>query len=237
MLKCLIIEADLDLVKYTISIAEEIGLTICAIATNFDEIEEALKHNKIDIIIGEIQLGNNQFTYDFFSGRENMPPIIFLSSTDDIIHYKNSQKAKPYIFLKKPIVDVTLRSAIDGALRSKREALDNGGDMHVTDNSFFVRSNGQMINLDPNRVRYIQSEGNYIYIFTKEKKIAIRSSLKNAKSMMGCEDFIQVQRAFMVNVRSLKEITISENKLTVDNVELPIGRKYKKELIQKIKAM
>ena len=142
----------------------------------------------------------------FFKLIDKLPPIIFFSGIKDSSLYDKSKESKPYIYLSKPFDDITLRSAIEGALRSKKELSTNPEDIQKQDQNLFVRANGQMINLRPNEINYIQSEGNYIYLFTTTRKIVIRASIKNVLSKIDSSYFIQVHRAYALNILKVNGI-------------------------------
>jgi len=237
MLKCLIVEDDYAFAIDTKIKAEGAGVQVTGIVSTFAEINEALNTQKIDLILSDVKLKNGEFAFDFFKNLKDLPPIIFFSGVKDSSLYDKSRESKPYIYLSKPFDDITLKSAIEGALRSKKELMSESGDIQKKDQSLFVRSHGQMINLRPSDILYIQSEGNYIYIYTSSRKIAIRSSIKNVLTKIDSDDFMQVHRGYALNVMKVREFNISENIATIDSTEIPIGRKYKKEFREKLKAV
>lgn len=236
MLKCLIVEDDYAFGIDTKIKVEEAGVSVIGIVSSFAEINTALVNEKIDIILSDVQLKNGEFAFDYFKTIKNLPPIIFFSGVKDASFYNKSKESNPYIYLSKPFDDITLKSAIEGALRSKREKNSELGDIHKKDQSLFVRSQGQMINLKPTDIYFIQSEGNYIYIFTKNRKIVIRSSIKNVLSNIDSNFFIQVHRAYAVNIKEVNEFNISENYVHIGENKIPVGRKYKKQFRDKLKS-
>ena len=66
MLKCLIVEDDYVFAVDTKIKVEEIGLKVVAIVATFAEINEALKNDKVDIILSDVKLKNGEFAFDFF---------------------------------------------------------------------------------------------------------------------------------------------------------------------------
>lgn len=236
MLKCLIVEDDYAFAIDTKIKAEEAGVSVTGIATNLREIEDALQNDKVDLILSDVILKDGEYAFDYFNKIEHLPPIIFFSGIRDSSLYDKSKASKPYIYLSKPFDEITLKSAIDGALRPKKEKLSETGDIQTINHNLFVRSKGQMINLSSDEILYLESEGNYIYIYTHNRKIAIRSSIKNVLSKIDSPNFVQVHRGYAVNVYEVKEFYISENYAVVNSVKIPIGRKFKKEFREKLKS-
>jgi len=237
MLNCLIVEDDYAFAIDTKIKAEEIGVEVIGIVSTFAEINEALSSQKIDLILSDVKLKNGEYAFDLFKSLNDLPPIILFSGTKDSSLYDKSRETNPYIYLSKPFDDITLRSAIEGALRSKQEALLlETGDIQKKEQNLFVRSNGQMINLRPADIIYIKSEGNYIYIYTITRKIAIRSSIKNVLEKIKSDFFMQVHRGYAINILMVNEFNISENYARINENRIPIGRKYKKDFRERLKA-
>ncbi len=233
MLKCIIIEDDFAL--DTQIKAEEIGLEVIQVISNYDDIIPNLNELDADIILSDVKLGSNQYAYDALSQIDNLPPIIFFSSFVDDHLYQQSKLIEPYIYLIKPFARLTLQSSIDGALRSKKKSNQKGVDIHRDEDLVFIRSKGKLISIDSRKVSYVHSEGNYCYIHSKGKKSAIRSSLRNVIEKFMNPNFIQIHRAYLINTNFVTKVVVGENVVELSDVILPIGRKYKKSLIEKIR--
>jgi len=237
MLKCLIVEDDFVFAIDTKIKVEEIGVKVIRIVSSFLEIKDALSNEKIDLILSDVKLKNGEYAFDLFKSMTDLPPIIFFSGVKDPSLYQKSKITNPYIYLSKPFDDITLKSAIEGALRSKIDLYAKEGDIHKKDRNIFVRVSGQMINLIPSEITYIKSEGNYIFIFTSTRKIVIRSSIKTVISKIESEYFIQVHRAYAVNILKINELNIPENHVQINSIQVPVGRKYKKVLLEKLENL
>lgn len=234
MLKCVIIEDDYAFALDTQIKAEEIGLAVIGVISNFDDIVPTLRDVNADIILSDVKMGSCQYAYDALSQLENLPPIIFFSSFVDDSLYQKSQSLDPYIYLVKPFDKLTLQSSIDGALRSKKKVLKKGGDIHRDRDLIFIRSKGKLISFDLRKITYVRSEGNYCFIHTDNRKVAIRSSLKNVQEKFESENFIQIHRAFLINILYVSNVLVGENRVEILKESLPIGRKFKKSLIDKL---
>lgn len=234
-LNCLIVEDDYAFAIDTKIRAEELGLKVLAIASTFKEIDEALSKYSFDLILSDVKLSSKEYVYDFFDSKEGLPPLILFSGLDSMDVYEKSKTSNPYVFLVKPFDDITLRSAVDGALKSMTDAMQKGGDIQKNNNILYVRSSGKLISLDSDKISYVKAEGNYCIIFIDDKKIVIRSSISNALKMIDRPNFIQIHRGYIANIDIASELLISENVLKVGIEKLPVGRKYKKELVTLLK--
>lgn len=235
-LNCLIVEDDYAFAIDTKIRAEELGLKVLAIASTFQEIEKALNKYSIDLILSDVKLNNKEYVYDYFGSKEGFPPLILFSGLNSMDVYEKSKSSNPYIFLVKPFDDITFKSAIDGALKNITNAKKKkGGDIQNNNNKLYVRSAGKLISLDSDLISYVKAEGNYCIVHSEGKKIAIRSSINRALTMIDRTNFIQIHRAYIANINAATEMVISENVLLIGKVRLPVGRKYKKELMDRLK--
>lgn len=232
---CVIIEDDFAFAIDTKIKAEEIGLNVVDIISKYEDIQIVLSKLDVDVILSDVKLGPNLYAYNALKGLDCLPPIIFFSSYIDDQLYQKSKVMEPYIYLIKPFDKLTLQSSVDGALRSKMRTMKKGGDIHREDELVFVRSKGKLISIDPNEVTYVHSEGNYCYVYMDSKKIAIRSSIKNVMDKFRSPNFYQVHRAYMINTNYIKSLIVSESVVLILDQKIPIGRKYKKGLIDKLK--
>lgn len=230
MANCIIIEDNYAFGIDTKMKAEEIGLNVLKLVTSHVEIEDSLTNSDVDIILSDVKLGPSLYAFDILKKIKPLPPVIFFSSYRDEELYSQSKTADPYIYLLKPFDLITLRSAVDGALKGHGKRPKAGGDIRRESNTLLIRSKGKLISVDPQKITFVKSEGNYCYINTAERKIVIRSSLHNVLAMIGNADFAQIHRSYVINLNLVGEMNIRTNEVAVADVSLPVGRSYKKDL-------
>ena len=81
-------------------------------------------------------------------------------------------------------------------------------------------------------VLYIESDRNYITFITATKKLSVIDSLKNWKDKLAKKSFLQIHKSYIINLKKLEKI--SGNEVYILNKRIPVGRVYKKELLDKI---
>jgi len=231
MIPCIIIEDDPIQALDMKIMAEEIGLIVKSVITNYKDIEEILISQKVDIILSDIKIGFGINSYDILSKLEKLPPIIFFSNYTDLKHYEESKAVRPYIYLTKPVDELTLRSSVEGALKMNVVVPKKGGDIHREEDIVFIRSKGKLIPINFLNVQFVFAKGNYCIIHLEDKKIVIRSSIKSVKEKFNNPFFIQIHRSYLININFVDKINIGEGIVDMQNVSLPISRKFKKDLI------
>ena len=81
---------------------------------------------------------------------------------------------------------------------------------------------------------WISSEGNYITIHTSGKRFVLKMSLRRVKEFLSENAFTQIHRNFIVQINCIDRIDTSSNSLNIADKELPIGRRFKSNLLNKL---
>ena len=98
--------------------------------------------------------------------------------------------------------------------------------------SLFVKEKGMFIKLNFEDILYIKSDHVYVEIILyNAKKHVIRISLNDIIHKLP-DNFIRVHRGYIVNYNHLEKI--QTNMLVINGLEIPLGKKYKENLLQKI---
>jgi len=93
----------------------------------------------------------------------------------------------------------------------------------------FVRSEKRIEKIELNDILFIESLGNYVTIFTDNKKIIAYLTLKSLENQLPANHFIKTHHSFLVNCSRISFIQGDEIK--IQNNVLPISRKYKDALM------
>lgn len=131
-----------------------------------------------------------------------LKPVAFTRFT------KSVQKAKEYIGLK----NTTSQTSLEGY--------------------FFVRSEKRIEKIEIKEILYIESMGNYVNIYTEDKKIVAYLTLKGLESQLPPNEFIKIHQSFLVACSKIK--TIEGNQVLLNNKPLPISRNYKEAVMQMV---
>lgn len=100
-----------------------------------------------------------------------------------------------------------------------------------TTNSIFVKSDKKIIKLNFNEIYYAEAYGNYVKIYA-DKMILTPQTLSDFLNKL-TKDFIRIHKSFIINFKHLK--MIDGNQVILQNdAKLPIGKSYKKELLERI---
>ncbi|SHI96594.1 LytR/AlgR family response regulator transcription factor [Aquimarina spongiae] len=100
-----------------------------------------------------------------------------------------------------------------------------------TSKTIFVKSDKKIIKLNTNDISYIEAYGNYIKIYT-DQMILTPQTLTDFMAKLP-PSFLRIHKSFVVNFDQLKFIDGNQFVLQNDS-KLPIGKSYRKNVIDKI---
>lgn len=189
-------------------------------AKNAEETLQILNRENLDIAILDIHLGEGKVDGISLAQQiqaKNNIPFIFLTAYENLEIANKAMLTNPYSYITKPFKNIDLISAIEIALRKSANEEKQKPTLLVKDQDY-------NLTLNIEDIEYLESEGNYIIIYTKDNKYKCRSTLKLILEKLPQSHFIQVHRAFIVNK---KKITKFNSKyVIVNNIEIPISGNY-----------
>ena len=95
----------------------------------------------------------------------------------------------------------------------------------------FIKDAHTYIKIDQKEVLMIESQGNYVKIYTTEKNYLIRCTINNAIEKMKQPYFVRVHRSFCVNINKITKF--DEHEISLGKVRVPIGRNYREDFVKR----
>lgn len=83
-------------------------------------------------------------------------------------------------------------------------------------------------------ILYIEVEGKYSALQVKDRKYNVKASLKDLLQKLPTNHFVRVSRNFVVNLNRIQHIDTFQYTVKVGEMEIPISRTYKEELMRHI---
>ncbi|MCG8330891.1 MAG: LytTR family DNA-binding domain-containing protein [Chitinophagales bacterium] len=97
--------------------------------------------------------------------------------------------------------------------------------------SLFIKSEKKIIKLRPDDIFYVEAYGNYIKVFT-DSMILSQQSLSEFLEKLPA-NFVRIHKSYIINFEYLKLIDGNQI-ILLNEVKLPIGKSYKKNLLERI---
>ncbi len=96
----------------------------------------------------------------------------------------------------------------------------------------FVRSDSVLTKIKIKEIIYIQAMGDYVNIFTLDKRHTVHITLKGMEEKLPSHLFYRLHRSYLIAVNHIDKV--EENTAYIGKHPIPIGEQFKKELLKKI---
>ncbi|MDI9862661.1 response regulator transcription factor [Flectobacillus roseus] len=183
-----------------------------------------LENNCPDLIICDIFLEGELTGIDFLKKIQHFSiPIIVVTSSTSLLVYREVQRVENVIYMVKPFQPITFIAAIERLL------LPNG--QFFNEPFIFVRVQNKQLKIFFKDILYLESDGNYTYIHTREKKLALLKSISKLLDELD-KRFVRCHKTYAVNKQHI--IAKTTTQIEIAKTYLPIGRSYQKILESEI---
>lgn len=162
-------------------------------------------------------------------------PIIYMTGEKDNKKFHDAKSTTGISYLIKPFDMLTLKGVIEFYFERQFKPLPTEENMRSFTNELFVRKNKELVKIDYSTIDSINSSGNYCIISSGRKRYIIRKSMKQTLDLLPEGKFIKIHKSYCIKIEAISGIFLSENKVRVGDELLPLGRKYKKQLLEMIK--
>lgn len=230
--KVLIVEDEMIIADSIATAVEQDGYEPLEPAVTYSEAIERIQEHKPDIGIFDIQLSGKksgidlakevQANYDF--------PFIFLTSNTDKKTLNELKKTSPYAFLTKPFNQDELYAAIELSLYNyqKKENQEKTAN-HLKDNAIFIKTKTGLEKVNFNEILYVKSDNVYVDISLKNGKVYTTRATINDFQYKLSSCFLRIHRSYIINVDYLR--SINHSSVIIEDEEIPLGNKYKENLM------
>lgn len=196
-------------------------LDVVGTCKNADEAAFFLQHNKVDLLLLDIQMPRLN-GMEWYKNLSSKPLVIFCTAFQ---HFAvESYEVNAIDYLLKPFSLERFNKAIE----KTKEIIEKKTNQETIEQSIFVRSDRKEIQVKIDDILFIQSMSNYYVVTTTEKKIIGYGSISTLESTLQAFNFIRIHRSYLVAKNKIG--TIATNSIIVSTYELPIGRNYRKNI-------
>ena len=90
---------------------------------------------------------------------------------------------------------------------------------------FFVNTGHERHRVRYDEIRYLEGSGNYVIYHLADRRLMVRSTLKDTLTQLSVADLIQIQRSYAVSLAWVDKV--QDNHVYLSNTRLVIGPTYK----------
>ncbi len=229
MYKCVIIDDEPIAIRV---IKNHLGsfsnFTVIAECNNALEAMPILVQGNIDLLFCDIQMP--QITgVDFVRSLSHPPKVIFTTAYRD--YAIEAFELNVIDYLLKPISFERFTKAINHFL--EHESVQNTATTQKTETEnsrdfIFLKADKKHYKVDLCDILYFESMGDYVIVFTNERKIISKEKISNLMESLPLNQFIQIHRSYIVSIPKIE--SIGPGFVEINKKKLPVGRNYKPEL-------
>ncbi|MFK7772687.1 MAG: LytR/AlgR family response regulator transcription factor [Saprospiraceae bacterium] len=233
MIKCIIIEDEPIAMEIMQDYIKEIP-QMELIGTFSDALYamEFLRKNEVDLIFLDLHLPKLN-GFDFLKTLKNPPKIIVTTAYHQ--HALEGYELNVVDYLLKPIEFSRLLQAANKLDFNIASIQSSANERRAVDLPFlFFNVNKKKVKVFLKDIYFIESLKEYVKIHLKESYLITQFQIGEIEKKLTNLDLIRIHRSYLV-VQSKIE-AYSSSTIEINGKELPIGRTYKKSVLQKIAA-
>ncbi len=223
MISCIVIEdqkpARKILQRYIADIKE---LDLKGLFSNALDALEFLRNHPVDLVFLDIHLPKLS-GIDFLNVLNKKPFVIITTAFPD--YALQGYELEVVDYLLKPFSFERFLKAVLKVERLK-ENVTNSEESKIPE-SILIKVGYNFVKIQYDEITHIQADGDYTYIFCKNRKYHVSYSLKYWKDNLPLHKFSQVHRSYIVNVKLVDKT--SSNQIEIEKTKIPLGRVYKKQ--------
>jgi len=191
-----------------------------------------LQEQPVDMIFLDIKMPQLSGT-EFVRSLRNVPKIIFTTAHKEFAHEGFELDVIDYLL--KPIRFDRFLRAVNKAFPQKQQEIEIHG-LIVNEESrpatsfIYLRVDRKMIKVLLDDILYIESDKDYVKVFTEKGFIITRQTIASVEAMLSESQFIRIHRSYIVSLNKLRSFTAET--VEIGNKELPIGKLYRNNFLK-----
>lgn len=239
-IKILVVEDEYITAKTLSIFLEESGYDVVGCAMDANEALLYLKNDTVDCIILDINLNDvKDGVWIANHVKKNYDiPFVYLTAYTDKNTVSKAIETSPYGFLAKPFQKTELFTAIEIALYKHNElSMVKKKFLSPEDKAVetvFLKNIDRFDRVVIDDIYFIESQKNYLLVHTNEMVYKHRATIKDFYELLPSEKFIKTHRAFLININKIHSVDKTNNLITTLNINVPISKAYKQEVLAKI---
>lgn len=190
-----------------------------------------LQSNEVEILFLDIRMPELLGT-ELVQSLKNPPKVIFTTAYKEYAWDGFELDAVDYLL--KPIRFDRFLKAVNKALPGYESDLQT--DVPIESerksgiDSIYLRIDRRQVRIVLDDIIYIESDKDYIKIFTNDKMHLCRQTITSIEAMINKNEFVRIHRSFIVSINKIKSYT--HEIVEIGKKELPIGKFYLNHFLQ-----
>lgn len=182
---------------------------------------DQLQSETVDLLFLDINLPKIS-GINFLKSLSNPPDVIITTAYPD--YALEGFELNVVDYLLKPISFERLMEAVNKVKRTGHPEAARSGE-NTQEGFTFEKADNTVYKIRYSDIRYIESDGDYVRVYTRNQTYMFRQSLKYWESILPEQTFVRVHKSYILNISGIDQIT--GNRVVMEDTVIPIGRTYK----------
>lgn len=210
------------------------NLQLVAICSNAFEAMEALKSNKVDIMLLDIQMPDLT-GLELVRSLDKKPAVIFTTAYSEYAVDAFNLAVSDYLL--KPFDFPRFFQAINKAIGNVKPE-EGGGEALPPDtvsrsNDFItVKADYKLYKINYDDLLFIEGQHEYVTFHTTQRRITALFALKDLEEILPKDMFVRVHKSYIVSFKHVQDLDKSD--VTVAGNKVPVGASYRDLLLARL---
>jgi len=229
-MRCIIVDDD-ELSRLVIEnfITQHNALELVGSCASAVEAANLLNQSPIDLVFLDIEMPVMS-GMEFVRSLTKRPQIILVTAKEEYALEAFDVDVTDYLL--KP---VTYGRFLQAVQRAQRQARVSASTEHKNLSHVFVKSDGRLVKVEFDSIRWIEAQGDYVVIRTKDKRLIVHSTMKAIEEKLPSTLFARVHRSYIVSIDQIDGI--EDTTILIDREVIPIGSSYRDNLLQRLNTI
>jgi len=232
LIKCLVVDDEPLAIELLEKHIEQFpNLELVKSCWNAFDAFEVLKNESIDLVFLDIQMPGLT-GLELVRSLKNPPGIIFTTAFRQ--YAADSYELDVIDYLIKPItIDRFLKSVnrYMGRQNQPPQIVVHDPETSAVPDYIYISANRKYVKVVFEDILYVESLKDYVCIHLSNQEISTKDKISDFEGKLP-EYFLRIHRSFIVNTRKITAYTAQD--IEIDQLEIPIGISYKKEVINQL---
>lgn len=225
---------------------DKLGHELFGVLDSSDQVMVTLANSQPDLILMDVNILGNYDGIELADMiHEKWPiPVLFITSLFDDATFRRISRTNPLGYIQKPFTDAQLKHSMQLVIKQiqnleTQESTSNQSDESINlDNDYiFIKHRNRLDKIKIKDILFIEADGRYCQIHLGDNKYLSRITLKKIKEQLNTDIFIQTHRSFLVNRTKIKSIDLENSIAILDQIQVPISRREKDQIMTKLKYL
>jgi DNA-binding LytR/AlgR family response regulator len=217
----------------------------------FDHAEKALTfvlQNRPDLLLVDIKLAGpmNGIALVKEVKASLSIPVVYITANSDQATYEQAKSTRPHAFLIKPFSSANLLASVDLALyHFSNETTPDHIERPVAkeyetapfevNGSLFIRTNGKYKKIHCEDMLYIEADGSYVHIQTKQERFTLSQNLSHFHKKTPLPNLARIHRSYIVNMNHVD--SFEDSFVYIKDQKFPISENFREEFLTRIRRL